>query len=137
MLKKVRVTEPNDSDFFWGEQVDRDTFLAENKKIIDAGGEPAICEPVLMGITKSSIETDSFIAAASFQETTKVLTEAATTGKCDHLKGFKENIIMGHLIPAGTGLPEYRGLRLKHLVSEDGMEDQSNAAINAQSAYVA
>ncbi len=118
MLRKVRVTEPGDSDFFWGEQVERDTFLDENKNIIDAGGEPAVCEPVLMGITKSSIETDSFIAAASFQETTRVLTEAATTGKRDYLKGFKENVIMGHLIPAGTGLPEYRSLRLKTLVSE-------------------
>jgi DNA-directed RNA polymerase subunit beta' len=114
MLKKVRVNEPGDSDFFWGEQVERDTFLDENKKIMDAGGEPATCEPILMGITKSSIETDSFIAAASFQETTKVLTEAATTGKRDHLKGFKENVIMGRLIPAGTGLPEYRHLRLKY-----------------------
>jgi DNA-directed RNA polymerase subunit beta' len=70
-----------------------------------------------MGITKSSIETDSFIAAASFQETTKVLTEAATLGKCDPLKGFKENVIMGHLVPAGTGLPEYCYLKVKHLVS--------------------
>jgi DNA-directed RNA polymerase subunit beta' len=116
MLRKVRVADPGDSDFFWGEQVDRDTFMDENMKIIDAGGEAAICEPVLMGITKSSIETNSFIAAASFQETTKVLTEAATTGKRDHLRGFKENVIMGHLVPAGTGLPKYRYLKLKHLV---------------------
>ncbi|MDR2776876.1 MAG: DNA-directed RNA polymerase subunit beta' [Puniceicoccales bacterium] len=119
MLKKVRVLEPGDSDFFWGEQVSRDLFMAENKKILEAGGEPATSEPILMGITKSSIETDSFIAAASFQETTKVLTEAATLGKCDPLEGFKENVIMGHLVPAGTGLPEYRYLKVKHLVSQE------------------
>ncbi|MDR1595884.1 MAG: DNA-directed RNA polymerase subunit beta' [Puniceicoccales bacterium] len=129
MLKKVRVIEPNDSDFFWGEQVERDAFLAENRRIIDAGGESAVCEPILMGITKSSIETDSFIAAASFQETTKVLTDAATTGKVDYLKGFKENIIMGHLIPAGTGLPEYRNLKLKSLVAENDGEESSDAGI--------
>jgi DNA-directed RNA polymerase subunit beta' len=127
MLRKVRVTEPGDSDFFWGEQVERDTFMAENKKIIDAGGEPALCEPILMGITKSSIETDSFIAAASFQETTKVLTEAATTGKRDCLRGFKENVIMGRLIPAGTGLPRYRYLKLKHLA----FGDEASAAVES------
>lgn len=118
MLNKVTLTEPGDSDFFWGEQVDRNTFAEENKKIIDAGGEPAKCEPMLMGITKSSIETESFIPAASFQETTRVLTDAATSGKKDYLKGFKENVIVGHLIPAGTGLPEYRKLRIKTLTSE-------------------
>ncbi|MDR1413588.1 MAG: DNA-directed RNA polymerase subunit beta' [Puniceicoccales bacterium] len=129
MLKKVRVVEPGDSDFFWDEQVEKDKFLVENRRIIEAGGEPAICEPILMGITKSSIETDSFIAAASFQETTKVLTEAATTGKCDHLKGFKENVIMGHLIPAGTGLPEYRHLKLKYLNSKEEMEKVTDGLI--------
>jgi DNA-directed RNA polymerase subunit beta' len=125
MLKKIRIINPGDSDFFWGELIEKDTFLGENQKIIEAGGEPATCEPVLMGITKSSIETDSFIAAASFQETTKVLTDAATTGRRDYLKGFKENVIMGHLIPAGTGWPKYCNLRLKYLVSKEDMaEDQ-------------
>jgi DNA-directed RNA polymerase subunit beta' len=117
MLSKVRVTDPGDSDFFWGEQVDKDAFMASNKEIIESGGEPAVSEPVLLGITKSSIETESFIAAASFQETTRVLTDAATTAKVDKLKGFKENVIMGHLIPAGTGLPMYRYVKVNTLVS--------------------
>ena len=135
MLKKVSVTEPGDSDFFWGEQVDSDTFAEENKKIIDAGGEPATCEPVLMGITKSSIETESFIAAASFQETTRVLTDAATSGKKDYLKGFKENVIVGHLIPAGTGLPEYRKLRIKTLTSEFDNNEQSDSEESVTSSW--
>ncbi|MDR0679567.1 MAG: DNA-directed RNA polymerase subunit beta' [Puniceicoccales bacterium] len=117
MLSKVRVSDPGDSDFFWGEQIDKDAFVTANKEIIDSGGEPAIAEPVLLGITKSSIETESFIAAASFQETTRVLTDAATTSKVDKLKGFKENVIMGHLIPAGTGLPMYRYIKINTLGS--------------------
>jgi DNA-directed RNA polymerase subunit beta' len=117
MLSKVRVSDPGDSDFFWGEQIDKDAFITANKEIIDSGGEPATAEPVLLGITKSSIETESFIAAASFQETTRVLTDAATTSKVDKLKGFKENVIMGHLIPAGTGLPMYRYIKINTLGS--------------------
>ncbi|MDE6432438.1 MAG: DNA-directed RNA polymerase subunit beta' [Opitutales bacterium] len=117
MLSKVRIVDPGDSDFFWDEQVDKDAFIASNKEIIEAGGEPATATPVLLGITKASIETESFIAAASFQETTRVLTEAATTAKIDKLKGFKENVIIGHLIPAGTGLPMYRSLKVNTLVS--------------------
>ena len=118
MLRKVRITEPGDSEFFWGEQVDRHDFMDENERIIDAGGMPAEGEPILLGITKASIETESFISAASFQETTRVLTDAATLGKKDQLKGFKENVIMGHLIPAGTGLPRYRRLRINTLGPE-------------------
>ncbi len=112
MLRKIRITEPGDSDFFWGEQIDREDFLRENERISEAGGKPAEGEPILLGITKASVETDSFISAASFQETTRVLTDAATLGKIDRLEGFKENVIMGHLIPAGTGLPAYRNLRI-------------------------
>ena len=112
MLRKVRITDPGDTDFFWGEQIERKSFMVENERIIDAGGKPAEGEPILLGITKSSIETESFISAASFQETTRVLTDASTLGKIDYLKGFKENVIMGHLIPAGTGLPLYRNLRV-------------------------
>ena len=112
MLRKVRITDPGDTEFFWGEQVERTTFLRENNRIIEAGGKPAEAEPVLLGITKASIETESFISAASFQETTRVLTDASTLSKIDKLKGFKENVIMGHLIPAGTGLPQYRDLRI-------------------------
>ena len=112
MLRKVRITDPGDTDFFWGEQIERKTFMIENERIIDAGGKPAEGEPILLGITKASIETESFISAASFQETTRVLTDASTLGKIDNLNGFKENVIMGHLIPAGTGLPLYRNLRI-------------------------
>jgi len=112
MLRKVRITDTGDTEFFWGEQVERTTFMRENNRIIEAGGKPAEAEPVLLGITKASIETESFISAASFQETTRVLTDASTLSKIDHLQGFKENVIMGHLIPAGTGLPQYRDLRI-------------------------
>jgi DNA-directed RNA polymerase subunit beta' len=112
MLRKVRITDPGDSEYFWGEQVDRTAFLADNKRIEEAGGKPAEAEPILLGITKASLETESFISAASFQETTRVLTDAATLGKVDFLKGFKENVIMGHLIPAGTGLPSYKKLKI-------------------------
>ncbi|MGJ8650569.1 MAG: DNA-directed RNA polymerase subunit beta' [Opitutaceae bacterium] len=118
MLKKVRITDPGDSDFFWGEQVDRFMFHSANDHIEEAGGKPAEGEPVLLGITKASLETESFISAASFQETTRVLTDASTLGKVDMLKGFKENVIMGHLIPAGTGLPIYRNLRIDTLGAE-------------------
>ncbi|HLP02488.1 MAG TPA: hypothetical protein VK163_10735, partial [Opitutaceae bacterium] len=92
--------------------VDRTAFLRENKRIEAAGGKPAEAEPILLGITKASLETESFISAASFQETTRVLTDASTLGKVDGLKGFKENVIMGHLIPAGTGLPMFKKLRI-------------------------
>jgi DNA-directed RNA polymerase subunit beta' len=112
MLRKVRITDPGDSEFFWGEQIDRSTFLRENKRLDAAGGKPAEAEPILLGITKASLETESFISAASFQETTRVLTDASTLGKVDGLKGFKENVIMGHLIPAGTGLPAYKKLKV-------------------------
>jgi DNA-directed RNA polymerase subunit beta' len=118
MLRKVRINDPGDSEFFWGEQVEKESFMEDNERIIDAGGKPAEGEPVLLGITKSSIETESFISAASFQETTRVLTDAATLGKVDQLNGFKENVIMGHLIPAGTGLPLYRRLRIDSLGPE-------------------
>ena len=100
-VRKVRITDPGDSEWFWGEQVDRGSFLRENKRLDTAGGKPAEAEPILLGITKASLETESFISAASFQETTRVLTDASTLGKVDMLKGFKENVIMGHLIPAG------------------------------------
>lgn len=132
MLKKVRITEPGDSEFFWGEQVDRHTFMDANDAIVEAGGQPAEGEPVLLGITKASIETESFISAASFQETTRVLTEAATLGKVDELKGFKENVIMGNLIPAGTGLPTYRRLKVKPLVEPPAAAPAEEAAAPAE-----
>ncbi|MBO5442768.1 MAG: DNA-directed RNA polymerase subunit beta' [Alphaproteobacteria bacterium] len=103
MLRKVEVTKVGDTTFLIGEQVDRDVFEAENAKTVAEGGEPAEADPILLGITKASLQTKSFISAASFQETTRVLTEAAVAGKVDTLTGLKENVIVGRLIPAGTG----------------------------------
>ena len=115
MLRKVKITEPGDTTLLWGDQVDRLDFEAENKRVLEQGAKPAEGVPVLLGVTKASLETDSFISAASFQDTTRVLTEAATLGKVDNLRGFKENVIMGHLIPAGTGFPTHRGVELIEL----------------------
>lgn len=117
MLQKVKVTASGDTNFLEGEQVDRLKFAIENDRVIAEGGEPATFEPLLLGITKASLSTESFISAASFQETTKVLTEAAINGKIDRLKGLKENVIIGHLIPAGTGVEKYHSVEL---ISEDG-----------------
>lgn len=103
MLRKVEITAPGDTTFLIGEQVDRDVFETENNKVIKEGGQPAVADPILLGITKASLQTKSFISAASFQETTRVLTEAAVEGKVDKLTGLKENVIVGRLIPAGTG----------------------------------
>ncbi len=112
MLQKVRVEHPGDTNFLEGEQVDRIKFAVENDRVIAEGGEPATFEPLLLGITKASLSTESFISAASFQETTKVLTEAAINGKIDRLRGLKENVIIGHLIPAGTGIEKYHSVEL-------------------------
>jgi len=112
MLRKVKITDPGDTTLLWGDQVDKLEFEVENKRVVEQGGKPAEAVPVLLGITKASLETDSFISAASFQDTTRVLTEAATLGKVDRLRGFKENVIMGHLIPAGTGFAKHREIRL-------------------------
>jgi DNA-directed RNA polymerase subunit beta' len=112
MLRKVKITDPGDTDFLWGDQIDRTEFEKENARVSEEGGKPAEAEPVLLGITKASIETESFISAASFQDTTRVLTEAATLAKSDLLRGFKENVIMGHLIPAGTGFISNRNFDL-------------------------
>ena len=115
MLRKVKITDPGDTSLLWGDQVDRLEFAAENERVIEKGGKPADASPVLLGITKASLETDSFISAASFQDTTRVLTEAATLGKVDRLRGFKENVIMGHLIPAGTGFKKNREIEIVHV----------------------
>jgi DNA-directed RNA polymerase subunit beta' len=113
MLRRVRIKEPYDTTFLLEEQVEKQLFEAENLRIIEAGGQPAIAEPLLLGITKASLSTESFISGASFQDTTKVLTEAAVSSKIDYLRGLKENVIMGRLIPAGTGLPNYRYLNIE------------------------
>jgi DNA-directed RNA polymerase subunit beta' len=119
MLRKVKITDPGDADqFLWGDQVERTTFKKVNAEIVANGGKPAEGEPVLLGITKASLETDSFISAASFQDTTRVLTEAATLGRIDYLTGFKENVIMGHLIPAGTGFHHHRDSEFEFTVEE-------------------
>jgi len=117
MLRKVKIAEPGDTDFLWGDQVDRTDFERENERVSEAGGKPADGEPVLLGITKASLETESFISAASFQDTTRVLTEAATLCKSDMLRGFKENVIMGHLIPAGSGFLSNRNFEVEETES--------------------
>ncbi len=109
MLRKIRIDDPGDTEFLMGMQVDKTKFHQENERVKEKGGKPSQGTPILLGITKASLSTESFIAAASFQETTRVLTEAATSGKRDGLVGLKENVIMGHLIPAGTGFGANRG----------------------------
>lgn len=111
MLKKVRVVDPGDTSLLYGEEVDKRDFEAENTKATKEGGKAASASPVLLGITKASLGTDSFISAASFQDTTRVLTEAACAGKTDYLLGFKENVIMGHIIPGGTGFEKHRKVK--------------------------
>lgn len=108
MMKKVKIEESGDTDFLVGEQVDKLMFEEENKRVTKEKGKPAQAKPLLLGITKASLSTDSFISAASFQETTRVLTEAAINGMVDELRGLKENIIMGRLVPAGTGTDIYK-----------------------------
>jgi len=132
MLRKVRITEPGDTTFLWGEQVDKLEFEAENERVEKKGGKPAEASPVLLGITKASLETESFLSAASFQDTTRVLTEAATRSRVDYLRGFKENVIMGHIIPAGTGFDHHRKVHLKPLVDipEEELEPEPAVADN-------
>jgi DNA-directed RNA polymerase subunit beta' len=101
-----------DTNFLIDEQVEKYIFERENQRVIEKGGKPSVAEPLLLGITKASLSTESFISASSFQETTKVLTEAAVSGKVDYLRGLKENVIMGRLIPAGTGLAAYKQLKV-------------------------
>jgi len=113
MLKKVKVDDSGDSEFLPGEGIDKWDFRRENERIIKKGGKPATASPLLLGITKASLSTKSFISAASFQETTRILADAATAGKVDHLQGLKENVIVGHLIPAGTGLRKYREVEVE------------------------
>ncbi|MFN3505577.1 MAG: DNA-directed RNA polymerase subunit beta', partial [Caldimicrobium sp.] len=110
MLKKVKIKDPGDTQFMIGEYVDKARFEEENEKTIAQGGKPAVAEPVILGITKAALLTDSWLAAASFQETTRVLTEASLAGKIDYLRGLKENVIIGRLIPAGTGRVFYEKL---------------------------
>jgi DNA-directed RNA polymerase subunit beta' len=112
MLKKVSVVDPGDTNFLIGEQVEKHVFMKENTKAIQRENKPATAQPLVLGITQASLSTDSFISAASFQETTKVLTEAAMHSKSDYLQGLKENVIVGRVIPAGTGFRPYMNLKI-------------------------
>jgi DNA-directed RNA polymerase subunit beta' len=138
MLRKVRITEPGDTTFLWGEQIDKLEFEEENQRVEKMGGKPAEAQPVLLGITKASLETESFLSAASFQDTTRVLTEAATRARVDYLRGFKENVIMGHIIPAGTGFDYHRKVKLKMLVeiNEDAPAEELPALAEAENPLV-
>jgi DNA-directed RNA polymerase subunit beta' len=132
MLRKVKIKEVGDTSFLPGETTDKMNFEAENQKIMTSGGAPATAEPLLLGITKASLSTESFISAASFQETTKVLTEASIAGRVDYLRGLKENVIMGRLIPAGTGLAKYKHMQaIIHAEAEEAEAGQGPSEISA------
>jgi DNA-directed RNA polymerase subunit beta' len=135
MLRWVKVEEVGDTDFLIDEQVDKFIFQEENEKVMKKGGKPAKARPLLLGITKSALSTDSFISAASFQETTRVLTEASLYGKVDNLRSLKENIIMGRLIPAGTGYKFYRDVEIKE-DEEPAAEKEGEAPAEEQDAEV-
>jgi DNA-directed RNA polymerase subunit beta' len=126
MLRRVRIKETGDTRFLPDEQVEKAEFERENERVIAKGGQPAVAEPLLLGITKASLSTDSFISASSFQETTKVLTEAAISGKVDELRGLKENVIMGRLLPAGTGLGAYN--KIDMVVEDDAVRSVAPSA---------
>ncbi|MFQ5483062.1 MAG: DNA-directed RNA polymerase subunit beta', partial [Nitrospinaceae bacterium] len=123
MLRHLQIEDSGDTDLLVGEQATKKVFNLKNQEAIKEGGRPAQGMPVLLGITKSSLSTESFISAASFQETTRVLTEVAVSGKEDHLVGLKENVIMGRLIPAGTGCRVYSGIRIE----EPELEEEAPA----------
>jgi DNA-directed RNA polymerase subunit beta' len=112
MLRKVEIVAVGDTRFIFGQQVDKYKFHEENRRVIAEGGQPAIGRPMFQGITKASLNVDSFISAASFQETTRVLTNAAISGATDGLHGIKENVAIGHMIPAGTGIRDYKNVKL-------------------------
>jgi DNA-directed RNA polymerase subunit beta' len=135
MLRRVQIVDPGDTRFITGEQLERAEVLEENERVEGEGKKPAGYEYQLLGITKASLSTDSFISAASFQETTRVLTEAAIMGKRDELRGLKENVIVGRLIPAGTGLAYHRIRRRQAAQAElpQEIEAAPEAAVNTES----
>jgi DNA-directed RNA polymerase subunit beta' len=128
MLQKVRIIDPGDTNFLEGEEIDKVRFNKENEKVLSEGGDPSTCQPILLGITRASLRTDSFISAASFQETTRVLTEAAVQGKVDRLRGLKENVIIGRLIPAGTGTGHYNTATFDDLEANTNGDNGDNLA---------
>ena len=132
MLQKVRVETNGDSEMLPGVLVDALDFEDTNEKLVEEGKEPAEGKQVLLGITKASLATNSFLSAASFQETTRVLTDAAIKGKNDKLQGLKENVIIGKLIPAGTGMKRYRNIELDYGVNQELMEAYEAAQYAAQ-----
>ena len=125
MLRKAEIVAPRGTKFLRGEQLDRARVLEENERVCAEGGEPATWSPVLLGITKASLATESFISAASFQETTRVLTEASVNGKMDELRGLKENVIVGRLIPSGTGLAYHEDRRRRQALEEEPLEPEA------------
>ncbi len=137
MMRWVRIEDIGDTEFLPEEVVDKFKFREENSRVIEAGGRPAAGKPILLGITKASLSTDSFISAASFQETTRVLTEAAINGKVDYLRGLKENVIMGRLIPAGTGMEYYRRVKIagEDVIEEEPIPEQDLALADGLQDY--
>jgi DNA-directed RNA polymerase subunit beta' len=125
MMQKVLIETVGDTNFLEGDKVDKLKFSDENARVIAEGGDAATSRPLLLGITRASLSTESFISAASFQETTKVLTEAAISGKIDQLFGLKENVIIGHLIPAGTGIEKYKNMQI--------IEEEEELEVEAES----
>jgi len=132
MLKKVKIEESGDSHFLIGQQVDRVEFRKANQEVLKKKGKPASATPLLLGITKVSLTTESFISAASFQETTRVLTEAAASGKTDYLRGLKENVIVGHLIPAGTGFQDYNSIEMEKYADHTTADTKETSAKNKE-----
>jgi DNA-directed RNA polymerase subunit beta' len=132
MLRRVRIKDVGETNFLIEDQLERSIFEDENERVLTNGGRPAIAEPLLLGITKASLSTESFISAASFQETTKVLTQAAIEGKVDSLRGLKENVIMGRLIPAGTGITRYRNLKMLVEDIKENVPDAEAAVVEEQ-----
>jgi DNA-directed RNA polymerase subunit beta' len=135
MLRRVRIKEVGNTRFLLDDQVERGQFVEENQRVLAEGGKPAVGEPLMLGITKASLSTESFISAASFQETTKVLTQAAIEGRVDYLRGLKENVIMGRLIPAGTGISKYRSATLLIEDPEEQLPLPEEIDEDAESAY--
>jgi DNA-directed RNA polymerase subunit beta' len=133
MLKRVKINDFGDTQYLPGDHVERFRVMQENQRVVGEGGKPATYEPLLLGITKASLSTDSFISAASFQETTKVLTEAAVSGRIDQLRGLKENVIMGRLIPAGSGVSDYAERQLKVEGDEEPQKEQAEYRISQTS----
>ena len=132
MLRKVRITEPNDTNLLLNEVVDLNRMEAENERVLEEGGMPANGKRILLGITKASLATDSFLSAASFQETTRVLVDAAIRSKVDHFVGLKENVIIGKLIPAGTGMKCYRNVTVERAGAEEEQAEVQESSINFQ-----